>query len=91
MMGYGWGMGFVGWVFMAFFWILLLGVGGWVVWASTAVRSGVGMTRKPRETPEEVLAGRFARGEMDTEEYRRAREELAAARSPVRHATNGSP
>ncbi len=76
MMGYGWGMGFAGWIFMALFWIVV--VGG-VVWAVVALlpgsRAGV---RGRRETPEEILDRRFALGELDAEQYRRAREELAA-------------
>ena len=76
MMGYGWGMGFGGWMFMGLFWVVLIGLGAWLVVALLPrVRSG------GPETPEEILDRRYARGELDTEEYRRARAELTAART----------
>jgi putative membrane protein len=79
MMGYGWGMGFAGWVFMGLFWVVVIGL---VVWAVLALLpSGRGGALPGRETPEEILARRFAAGELDAEQYRRAREELAAARA----------
>jgi len=77
-MGYGWGMGFAGWVFMGLFWVVVLAL---VVWAVVALLPGARAGGRGRpETPEEILDRRFALGELDTEEYRRAREELAAAR-----------
>ncbi|MGC1214810.1 MAG: hypothetical protein WA890_26575 [Micromonospora sp.] len=79
MMGYGWGMGLGGWIFMALFWIVLLGL---IVWGVGVLlpraRSGEGGRR---ERPEEILDRRFALGEIDIEQYRRAREDLAAART----------
>lgn len=79
MMGYGWGMGMGGWIFMALFWIVLLGL---IIWGVGALlpraRSEQGGRR---ERPEEILDRRFALGEIDIEQYRRAREDLAAARS----------
>ncbi len=79
MMGYGWGMGLAGWIFMGLFWFVVL---GGVVWAIVALlpgsRSG---TRGRPETPEEILDRRFALGELDAEQYRRAREELTASRT----------
>lgn len=79
MMGYGWGMGMGGWIFMALFWIVLLGLIVWGVGAllpRTRWEQGGG---RP-ERPEEILDRRFALGELDVEQYRRARENLAAAR-----------
>ncbi len=76
MMGYGFGMGFAGWIFMALFWIVLIGL---VVWAVVALLPGSRSGARGRpETPEEILDRRFALGELDVEQYRRAREELAA-------------
>nr|WP_030501652.1 hypothetical protein [Micromonospora purpureochromogenes] len=79
MMGYGWGMGLGGWIFMALFWIAAVGLAVWGVSAllprNPSERSG------GPERPEEILDRRFALGEIDTEQYRRAREDLAAARS----------
>jgi putative membrane protein len=81
MMGYGWGMGTAGWIFMALFWMVLIGL---VVWAVVALLpgnrpGGPGWTESPRE----ILDRRFARGEIDVEQYRLAREELTDDR-PVR-------
>src|SRR6266545_117587 len=77
MMGYGFGMGLAGWIFMGLFWVAVIAL---VVWAVVALlpgsRSG-GPGR--RETPQEILDRRFALGELDAEQYRRARDELAAA------------
>ncbi len=78
MMGYGWGMGPVGWVFMALFWIVIIGL---LVWAAVSLLPGTrGGNRARPESPEEILDRRFALGEIDVEQYRRTREELAAAR-----------
>jgi putative membrane protein len=78
MMGYGWGMGPGGWILMALFWIVLIGL---VVWAVVVLLPGTrGGGRTGRETPEEILDRRFALGELDSEQYRRAREELSAVR-----------
>jgi putative membrane protein len=81
MMGwYGGGMGFAGWFFMGFFWLVLLGV---IIWAIVrllpAARSGSGGSRAS-ETPEEILDRRFARGEIDHEAYQSQREALAQSR-----------
>ena len=78
MMGYGWGMGPTGWLFMGLFWVVLLGLIAWAVIALLPAARGT--TRRP-EDPLEILDRRFARGELDAEQYRRARDELTAARS----------
>jgi len=79
-MGYGWGMGGAGWIFMGLFWIVVIGL---IVWAVVALlpstRSGGGPARL--EGPREILDRRFALGEIDTEQYRQAREELAGTRT----------
>jgi putative membrane protein len=85
MMGYGWGMGMAGWIFMGLFWIVVIGL---VVWAAAALlpasrRGSAGRV----ETPREILDRRFAQGEIDAEQYRQARETLAGGReagSPAR-------
>lgn len=82
MMGYGWGMGFAGWIFMALFWIVLIGL---LVWAAVTLLPGSrGGNRGRQETPEEILDRRFAQGELDLEQYRQARDELAAGRTARR-------
>jgi len=77
MMGYGWGMGSGGWIIMALFLIVLIGL---AVWAAGALlpRSRAGV--QPRlESAQEILDRRFALGEIDAEQYRLARDELAAS------------
>lgn len=68
---YGWGMGFGG-IFMALFWILI--IGGTVYAVATATRS----TKEARshETPLEIARKRYARGEINKEEFDRLRDEL---------------
>ncbi len=82
-MGYGWGMGLAGWIFMALFWIVVIGL---IVWAVIALLPGARTTggRAGHEGPREILDRRFALGEIDAEQYRRAREELDAARADRR-------
>ena len=79
MMGYGWGMGLAGWIFMGLFWFVVIGA---IIWAAVALLPGR-RTGGPAgsERPGEILDRRFALGEIDAEQYRRARDELAASRS----------
>jgi len=71
MMGYRYGAGGWAYVFLmgssVVLWVLL-GVG---VIALVRYLSDGGRQRPGPSTPEEVLAGRFARGELDDAEYRR--------------------
>jgi len=78
-MGYGWGMGLAGWIFMGLFWFVVIGL---AVWGIAALLPGArsGSQGRP-EGPGEVLDRRFALGEIDAEQYRRAREVLTAART----------
>ena len=53
---------------------------GLVIWAILAVvRTGADDRRSGPRTPEEILAQRFARGEIDENEYRHRVEVLRAA------------
>jgi putative membrane protein len=72
-------MGPAGWIFMGLFWVVVIGL---IVWAVVALLPNVRSTgRHPgQESPTEILDRRFALGEIDAEQYRRAREELAASR-----------
>jgi putative membrane protein len=78
MMGFGWGMGFFGWIFMGLFWVGIAILAGWVI---LALVPGI---RARTETPEEILDRRFALGELDAEQYQRVSEELAAAQAARR-------
>jgi putative membrane protein len=79
MWGYGWGWGY--WlgmgVTMVLFWgLVIIGIVALVRYIGSTWDTG----RPPRETgparPEEVLAQRYARGEIDDDEYMRRRELL---------------
>jgi putative membrane protein len=74
------GMGWGGWLVMTVVLILLLTL---VVLAFLALFRGTGSFRGPaeqdrrrRSSADEILDERFARGEIDEEEYRRRREAL---------------
>ena len=69
-------MGF-GWLAMSFAALLLIGIVALVVWAAMHLfQSGrIGMSPGP-ETVREILDQRFARGEIDDEEYDRRRQAL---------------
>lgn len=68
--GFGWGM-------MGMGWLVILIIGGLVVWAVVYTSS---RSSSPSETStasaERILADRFARGEIDIDEYRGRLEEL---------------
>jgi putative membrane protein len=78
MMGFGWGMGFFGWIFMGLFWVGIAILAGWAI---LALVPGI---RARTETPEEILDRRFAHGELDVEQYQRASRELAATQAARR-------
>ncbi|HET8641636.1 MAG TPA: SHOCT domain-containing protein [Pseudonocardiaceae bacterium] len=79
MMHWGYGMGGAGWLFMI--------IGTLLLW-SLVVAAIVALVSYPRgrqsgpadqtPTPQQVLADRFARGEIDEEEYRRRVDVLSA-------------
>jgi putative membrane protein len=72
-----WGNGdwnWAAWVAMTASMVLFWGLIAWAV--VTLVRQPRDVTRRP----EEVLADRFARGEIDEEEFRRRRDALRSSR-----------
>lgn len=79
MWGYG-GWGWGGWLVMGLVMVLFWGAvifGGLALWRS-AGRSGQQQPGHP--SPEQLLDERFARGEIDDEEYRSRRELLRSGR-----------
>jgi putative membrane protein len=68
--GFGWGM-------MGMGWLMILIVGGLVVWAVVYTGSRSSSPSESSGTSaERILADRFARGEIDTDEYKERLEEL---------------
>lgn len=76
MMWYGFGnVGWVGWTVMA---LSMVAFWGLVVWAVVAlVRSTSGSDNKPPTGPEEILARRFAAGDIDATAYQQSRSVLS--------------
>lgn len=68
----GWGVTFGGWVWMGVWIAALVGM-VWLIVASTRSRGS-------REDSLEILRARFARGEINQEEFERARDALLASR-----------
>jgi len=74
-MMWGWGSGY-GWIWMVVVWAAVIGGVIWVV-TQLSVRNGTrgqGGSRDARS----ILDERFARGEIDEDEYRRRRDELSS-------------
>jgi putative membrane protein len=80
MMRYGSGVNWGAWMFMGLFWILLLAVILFLVVRLLPATGNAGRGQAPRETPEDILDRRFARGEIDLPTYQAQRAALAQAR-----------
>lgn len=69
----GWGMGF-GFVFMLLFWgLVILGIAALIRWLMTQPSPGKSSRDK---TPLEVVQERYARGEINREEYEQKKRDL---------------
>lgn len=69
MMWAGWG---IHWVWMVGFWVIVVAIIAWAV-----VRLAPTTADRQDETARHILDARYARGELDDEEYRRRRSELS--------------
>lgn len=70
--GYGW-MGF-GWIFMALVWaLIILGIVALLRWMGVSDRA---RQDEPRNKALEILQERYARGEIEREEYEQKRRDL---------------
>ena len=67
--GWGWGGAIVGWLLIALLAVLI----GWLVWSVARRSSGP----DPVESPREMLDRRYARGEIDREEYLQRKADLS--------------
>ncbi len=69
----GWGMGF-GMLFMLLFWVLIiLGIVALIRWLMPQSSPGSGSRDK---TPLEIVQERYARGEIDRDEYEQKKRDL---------------
>lgn len=77
--GWGNGMGAGDWTLMIIFWVALVAVVGLAVTRLfPSVRGGGSADdRSASQSPEQLLDGRLARGEIDVEAYERLHEALA--------------
>lgn len=63
------------WLWMAGVWVVGIAL---IAWAVTAL-----FPDEPRRDPQQILDERFARGEIDTDEYRQRRDELHSHARPA--------
>jgi putative membrane protein len=76
MMGWGYGMGWMGMIFMAAFWIaVIVGIALLIRWLVVSTGSG-GNRGKAEESALEILKKRYARGEIEKEEFEEKKKDL---------------
>ena len=79
MMG-GWGgsgMGWFGGIFMIIFWILIIvGVIFLIRWLIQSTKGGAGMPFSSSSRPLDILKERYARGEIDKQEFEEKKKDL---------------
>jgi len=80
MMGWGgfggYGMGFVGWIFMFLFWgLIIVGIVLGVRWLLNQGRTGT--TSEAANPALDILKRRYARGEISKEEFDRMKQDVA--------------
>ena len=79
MLGGGWGM----MLLVALFWIAVIALVIWAVYRFAHRRRGYrGEISPGHATPEEILDQRYARGDIERDEYLRMREELRPGGEP---------
>ena len=74
MMGWGYGMGWFGMIFMAIFWIaVIVGIILLIRWLWLSTNKGKPGTE---DSPLEILKRRYARGEINKEEFEQKKRDL---------------
>ncbi|RMG96243.1 MAG: hypothetical protein D6706_10495 [Chloroflexi bacterium] len=76
MMGFGMGFGGLGILFMLVFWVVVIGLGVWLLANLFPKISANTSPQNSPDSPVEILKRRYARGEISREEYERMRQEL---------------
>ncbi len=71
---YGLGMGLLGVIFMILFWVLIITGGFYLI--KLLVGTSSNTSSLPKETAEEILKKRYARGEINKEEFSRMKKEI---------------
>jgi len=71
-MGYGWAA--TGWIFMILFWTAIILLIVWLYKQITGAESEPSVTG---ETPLEILKRRYAKGEIDKEEFEEKKKDLS--------------
>jgi putative membrane protein len=76
MMGWGYGMGWIWMIIMAAFWIaVILGIVFLIRWLVISTRTG-SHGPGPGDSPLEILKRRYARGEVNKEEFEEKKKDL---------------
>jgi putative membrane protein len=75
MMGWGYGMGWLGMILMSLFWIaVVVGIVFLIIWL---VRSGGGRKGGESNSALDILKKRYARGEINKEEFEDKKKDLS--------------
>jgi putative membrane protein len=74
MMGWGWSFG---WIFMMVFWVLvIIGMIFLIKWLAGLSRAQKTMFEKPNDSALDILRQRYARGEINKEEFDQKKKDL---------------
>ena len=77
-MGYGYGMSWMGGIFMMVFWIaVIVAIVFLIRWLFVSSRTGGHGTVQGGETALDILKKRYARGEIDKQEFEEKKRELS--------------
>ncbi|MFQ6078729.1 MAG: SHOCT domain-containing protein [Thermodesulfobacteriota bacterium] len=77
MMGWGYGMGWFGMILMVAFWVaVIVGIVFLIRWLVTSTGAGGHHRERGEESALEILKRRYARGEINKEEYEERKKNL---------------